>query len=184
MLQSANEPPSSPAQSGSTPPQSPRKQTAAPEARQEPQAARATPGPAQSAPQREDKRQGSASQTESSQAASPVDFWPSLLPALRGELRTFVYPYLKAPYTNAVTLQNGVFTLWVRDDFSKKVLEDPAVLKTIAEAVSTRTGSPVRVSVSVGQPNGGAAAAPAPEQPGDPLEDLFSFGDYDNISIT
>ena len=70
-------------------------------------------------------------------------------------------PYLNNPSKVSGTWKNGRLTLWVDSEFTRSMLNKPAVLEPPAEP---------------------AQAAPAAEK--DPLDDLLSFGgQFDNITI-
>ena len=79
--------------------------------------------------------------------------------------------------------ENGVLTLWVKDDFTRTMLNLPAVTNPVAEAASRRFGTAVRVTLKVGTPPQTLAPS-APEGEHDRLDDLLAFGEqFDNIII-
>jgi DNA polymerase-3 subunit gamma/tau len=104
---------------------------------------------------------------------------------LRGTVPAGQYPFLTNPAMVSGTYENGVLTLWVRDDFTRTMLNVPAVTDPVGGAAALRFGQPVRVSVVVGTPpvQAGGTDAPAGEEH-DNLDDLLAFGEqFDNITI-
>ena len=94
------------------------------------------------------------------------------------------YPYLSNRTQVRGTWSDGVLTIWVPDDFTKALLNKPAVTEVVAKAASSRFGCSARVAFSVGTPPAEAAGAPAPTQEGpDALDALLDFGKFDNITI-
>ena len=111
------------------------------------------------------------------------DFWPDLAAALRGSVPAGQYPFLSNPAMVRGAYENGVLTLWVKDDFTRTMLNLPAVTNPVAEAASRRFGTAVRVTLKVGTPPQ-APAPSAPEGEHDRLDDLLAFGEqFDNIII-
>ena len=97
-----------------------------------------------------------------------------------------VIPYLNNPSKVAGVWRNGMLTLWVDSEFTRSMLNKPAVLEKLARAAADTFGGQPQVSVVTGAPP--PAEPPAPTQaPGvekDPLDDLLSFGgQFDNITI-
>ena len=111
------------------------------------------------------------------------DFWPDLAAALRGSVPAGQYPFLSNPAMVRGAYENGVLTLWVKDDFTRTMLNLPAVTNPVAEAASRRFGTAVRVTLKVGTPPQ-APAPSAPQGEHDRLDDLLAFGEqFDNIII-
>ena len=113
-------------------------------------------------------------------------FWPSFAAGLRGKVPPTVIPYLNNPSKVAGVWRNGMLTLWVDSEFTRSMLNKPAVLEKLARAAADTFGGQPQVSVVTGAPP--PAEPPAPTQaPGvekDPLDDLLSFGgQFDNITI-
>ena len=113
-------------------------------------------------------------------------FWPSFAAGLKGRVPPTVMPYLNNPAKVAGVWKNGMLTLWVDSEFTRSMLNKPAVLEKLARAAADTFGGQARVSVVTGThpPAEPAAPAPAPGAEKDPLDDLLSFGgQFDNITI-
>lgn len=113
-------------------------------------------------------------------------FWPSFAAGLRGKVPNSVMPYLNNPAKVAGVWKNGKLTLWVDSEFTRSMLNKPAVLEKLARAAADAFGGQPQVSVVTGTPPPAepAASAPAPGAERDPLDDLLSFGgQFDNITI-
>lgn len=111
-------------------------------------------------------------------------FWPSFAAGLKGKVPPTVMPYLNNSAKVTGVWKNGMLTLWVDSEFTRSMLNKPAVLEKLARAAADTFGGQARVSVVTGTPPPAepAASAPAPEK--DPLDDLLSFGgQFDNITI-
>ena len=96
-------------------------------------------------------------------------------------------PYLNNPAKVTGAWKNGKLTLWVDSEFTRSMLNKPAVLDKLAQAAAAAFGGQPQVSVAVGtpppvEPSGGIAPPPAAAEK-DPLDDLMSFGGLDNITI-
>ncbi|MBQ3135723.1 MAG: DNA polymerase III subunit gamma/tau [Oscillospiraceae bacterium] len=115
-------------------------------------------------------------------------FWDSFVTGLRGQISMAAYPYLSNRTQVRGVWNDGVLTVWVPDDFTKTILNKPAVTEIMAKAASARFGGSVRVTFSVGTPPAEtvSASAPAPasaQETGDALDALLDFGKFDNITI-
>ena len=113
-------------------------------------------------------------------------FWPSFAAGLKGKVPPTVMPYLNNPAKVAGVWKNGKLTLWVDSEFTRSMLNKPAVLEKLARAAADAFGGQPQVSVVTGTPPPAepAASAPAPGAERDPLDDLLSFGgQFDNITI-
>lgn len=123
-------------------------------------------------------------------------FWPSFVVGLRGKVPPSVTPYLNNPAKVTGVWKNGVLTLWVDTEFTRSMLNKPAVLDGLKLAAAAAFGGQPRVSVVTGkapEPETpllpGAAAAQAEQSQaavpsGDALDELLAFGEqYDNIVI-
>ena len=110
-------------------------------------------------------------------------FWPSFAAGLRGKVPPTVIPYLNNPAKVTGVWKNGKLTLWVDSEFTRSMLNKPAVLEKLAQAAAASFGGQPQVSVITGAPPPAeAAASKAAEK--DPLDDLLSFGgQFDNITI-
>ncbi|MCI8304827.1 MAG: DNA polymerase III subunit gamma/tau [Lawsonibacter sp.] len=108
-------------------------------------------------------------------------FWPSFAAGLRGKVPPTVMPYLSNPAKVTGVWKNGQLTLWADSEFTRSMLNKPAVLEKIAQAAAAAFGGQPQVSVVAGT-SPQAETSPAPETKKDPLDDLMSFGGLDNIT--
>ncbi|RKI67671.1 DNA polymerase III subunit gamma/tau [bacterium 1xD42-67] len=141
---------------------------------------REQPVPASPAPLAEGERPAPSAQSSSDRA-----FWPTFAAGLRGKVPPTVLPYLNNPAKVTGVRRNGQLTLWVDSEFTRSMLNKPAVVEKLAQAASAAFGEPVRVSVVTGTPPPPQTEqSPAPAEEKDPLDDLLSFGgQFDNITI-
>ena len=130
----------------------------------------------------------SAPQPAAVRAAPPAQggdssFWPSFAAGLRGKAPPTVMPYLNNPAKVTGVWNNGTLTLWVDSEFTRSMLNKPAVLEKLAQAAASSFGGEPRVSVVTGTPPPSKPAQPAAAEK-DPLDDLMSsFGGLDNITF-
>ena len=116
-------------------------------------------------------------------------FWPSFVAGLKGKVPPSVVPYLNNPAKVTGVWQNGRLTLWVDSEFTRSMLNKPAVLEGLTQAAAAAFGGEPRVSVVTGkapapQPAAPAASAPASPSEPDALDELLAFGEqFDNIII-
>ena len=118
------------------------------------------------------------------QAGGDSSFWPSFAAGLRGKVPPTVMPYLNNPAKVTGVWGNGTLTLWVDSEFTRSMLNKPAVLEKLAQAAGTCFGGEPRVNVVTGTPppqGTGQTAQPPAEK--DPLDELMTFGGLDNITI-
>ena len=95
-------------------------------------------------------------------------------------------PYLNNPAKVSGVWKNGKLTLWVDSEFTRSMLNKPAVLEKLAAAAANVFGGQPQVGVVTGTPppSEPVQAAPAPAAEKDPLDDLAdSFGGLDNITF-
>jgi DNA polymerase-3 subunit gamma/tau len=120
-----------------------------------------------------------------SQASGDSAFWPSFAAGLRGKVPPTVIPYLNNPAKVTGTWKNGKLTLWVDSEFTRSMLNKPAVLEKLAQAAAASFGGQPQVSVVTGAPPAAEQSQPpAPGAEKDPLDELLSFGgQFDNITI-
>ena len=87
--------------------------------------------------------------------------------------------------------KNGTLTLWTDTEFTRSMLNKPAVLTGLAQAAAATFGGQPNVSVVTGKPPA-QEAVPAPAVPpvaeeapaADALDELLAFGEqFDNIII-
>lgn len=125
-------------------------------------------------------------------------FWPSFVAGLRGKLPPSVLPYLNNPAKVTGSWKNGFLTLWVDSEFTRAMLNKPAITQGLAQAAAACFGAAqAQVSVVVGQapqaepvPPAAPAQPAAPVPPAEPagpkdaLDELLAFGaQFDNITI-
>ncbi|MCF2597063.1 DNA polymerase III subunit gamma/tau, partial [Pseudoflavonifractor phocaeensis] len=118
-------------------------------------------------------------------------FWPSFAAGLRGKVPPSVIPYLNNPAKVTGVWKNGLLTLWTDTEFTRSMLNKPAVLEGLTQAAAASFGGQPRVSVVSGkppaeepvqQPPAPPQREPAPED--DALNELLAFGEqFDNIVI-
>lgn len=118
-------------------------------------------------------------------------FWPSFAAGLRGKVPPSVTPYLNNPAKVTGVWKNGTLTLWTDTEFTRSMLNKPAVLTGLAQAAAATFGGQPNVSVVTGKPPA-QEASPAPAVPpvteaepaADALDELLAFGEqFDNIII-
>lgn len=115
-------------------------------------------------------------------------FWPSFVAGLRGKVPPSITPYLNNPDKVAGVWKNNVLTLWTDSEFTRSMLNKPAVLDGLTQAAAASFGVQPQVSVVTGKPpkqeTGAAPQASEQEQGSDALNELLAFGEqFDNIVI-
>ena len=102
-------------------------------------------------------------------------------------------PYLNNPDKVSGVWQNNTLTLWTDSEFTRTMLNKPAILEALVQAAQARFGVCTRAAVVTGKaPQQTQAPAPvstpAPAQAQAPkkdaLDDLLAFGAFDNIQVT
>ena len=118
-------------------------------------------------------------------SAPQAGFWAEFAAGLRGQVPPSAHPYLVNRDLVSGAWKDGVLTLWVKDEFTKSLLNRPAITEGIAKAATVRFGQPARTVFSIGRPPEEQNAEPAEAAPGgDALDELLSFGSqFDNIII-
>ena len=116
------------------------------------------------------------------QGSGSSAFWPSVAAGLRGKVPPTVMPYLSNPAKVTGVWKNGKLTLWTDSEFTRSMLNKPAVLEKLAQAAAGSFGGEPQVSVVTGTPPP-PEPPPAPGGEKDPLDDLMAFGGLDNITI-
>ena len=136
-------------------------------------------------------------------AGDPPDgdraFWPSFAAGLKGKIPPTVHPYLSNGQKVTGVWKNGSLTLWTDSEFTRAVLNKPAVLAGLKRAAADFFGGAPQVSVVCGTPppeEPGPApvqsAAPVEherEKPAEPpkedaMDALLAFGEqFDNVTI-
>ena len=145
------------------------------------------PAPAAPAPERPPERPAGSAPAES--AVGDRAFWPSFVAGLKGRVPPTVMPYLNNPAKVRGVWRNGRLTLWVDSEFTRSMLNKPAILEGLTRSAAALFGGEPQVSVVTGeppqeQPAGQEAAPPPAEAPRDGLDDLLAFGErFDNIII-
>ena len=140
-------------------------------------------------PEVKDQREAVVSSSALSETAAAVQqvsgsdssFWASFAAGLRGKVPPTVMPYLNNPAKVTGTWKNGQLTLWADSEFTRSILNKPAVLEKLALAAEHFFHQQAQVSVAVGAPPKAGGSTAAAEK--DPLDDLMSFGGLDNITI-
>ena len=102
-----------------------------------------------------------------------------------------VIPYLNNPAKVTGVWKNGLLTLWTDTEFTRSMLNKPAVLEGLTQAAAASFGGQPRVSVVSGKPPAEEPAqqppAPLQREPApkdDALNELLAFGEqFDNIVI-
>ena len=140
---------------------------------------------------------------QSAPAGGPPDgdraFWPSFAAGLKGKIPPTVHPYLSNGQKVTGVWKNGSLTLWTDSEFTRAVLNKPAVLAGLKRAAADSFGGAPQVSVVCGTPppeEPGPApvqsAAPVErerEKPAEPpkedaMDALLAFGEqFDNVTI-
>ena len=140
---------------------------------------------------------------QSAPAGGPPDgdraFWPSFAAGLKGKIPPTVHPYLNNAQKVTGVWKNGSLTLWTDSEFTRAVLNKPAVLAGLKRAAADSFGGAPQVSVVCGTPppeEPGPApvqsAAPVErerEKPAEPpkedaMDALLAFGEqFDNVTI-
>ena len=123
-------------------------------------------------------------------------FWPSFAAGLKGKVTPTVMPYLNNPAKVKGVWKNGKLTLWVDGEFTRSMLNKPAILEGMAQAAQALFGGErPAVSVVVGVPpvDDGQGEPPMPAEASssekgegqkDALDELLAFGEqFDNIVI-
>ena len=140
---------------------------------------------------------------QSAPAGGPPDgdraFWPSFAAGLKGKIPPTVHPYLNNAQKVTGVWKNGSLTLWTDSEFTRAMLNKPAVLLGLRRAAIDTFGVAPQVSVVCGTPppeEPGPApvqsAAPVErerEKPAEPpkedaMDALLAFGEqFDNVTI-
>ena len=136
---------------------------------------------------------------QSAPAGGPPDgdraFWPSFAAGLKGKIPPTVHPYLNNAQKVTGVWKNGSLTLWTDSEFTRAMLNKPAVLLGLRRAAIDTFGVAPQVSVVCGTPPPeepvsapAKSAAPAEQQEEPAKEDamdaLLAFGEqFDNVTI-
>ena len=136
---------------------------------------------------------------QSAPAGGPPDgdraFWPSFAAGLKGKIPPTVHPYLSNGQKVTGVWKNGSLTLWTDSEFTRAMLNKPAVLLGLRRAAIDTFGVAPQVSVVCGTPPPeepasapAQSAAPAEQQEEPAKEDamdaLLAFGEkFDNVTI-
>ncbi len=127
-------------------------------------------------------------------SAGDRDFWPSFVAGLRGKIPPSITPYLNNPAKVTGIWKNGLLTLWTDCEFTRSMLNKPAILTSLSQAAAAAFGGQPRVSVVTGAPPetgpGPSLSSPPQAQDAvcpkteDALDELLAFGEqFDNIVI-
>ena len=140
---------------------------------------------------------------QSAPAGGPPDgdraFWPPFAAGLKGKIPPTVHPYLNNAQKVTGVWKNGSLTLWTDSEFTRAMLNKPAVLLGLRRAAIDTFGVAPQVSVVCGtpppeerEPAPVQSAAPVEherEKPAEPpkedaMDALLAFGEkFDNVTI-
>lgn len=165
----------------------------------EPVPVRQPPRPApRSAAQPAPRRTASAAASAAGPADGDRAFWPAFAAGLKGKIPPTVHPYLNNAQKVTGVWKNGSLTLWTDSEFTRAMLNKPAVLAGLKRAAADSFGGDPQVSVVCGTPPPeepvsapAQSAAPAEKQEEPPQKDaedamdaLLAFGEqFDNVTI-
>ena len=161
------------------------------------------PEPVRPAPRSAARQEAQPAPQQSAPAGGPPDgdraFWPSFAAGLKGKVPPTVHPYLSNGQKVTGVWKNGSLTLWTDSEFTRAMLNKPAVLAGLKRAAADSFGGAPQVSVVCGTPppeEPGPApvqsAAPVErerEKPAEPpkedaMDALLAFGEqFDNVTI-
>ena len=161
------------------------------------------PEPVRPAPRSAARQEVQPAPQQSAPAGGPPDgdraFWPSFAAGLKGKIPPTVHPYLSNGQKVTGVWKNGSLTLWTDSEFTRAMLNKPAVLAGLKRAAADSFGGAPQVSVVCG--------TPPPEEPGpapvqsaasvererekpaappkeDAMDALLAFGEqFDNVTI-
>ena len=158
--------------------------------------------PVRSAPRPAARPAAQPAPQQSAPAGGPPDgdraFWPSFAAGLKGKIPPTVHPYLNNAQKVTGVWKNGSLTLWTDSEFTRAMLNKPAVLLGLRRAAIDTFGVAPQVSVVCGTPPPeepvsapAPSAAPAEKQEEPPQKDaedamdaLLAFGEqFDNVTI-
>ena len=161
------------------------------------------PEPVRPAPRSAARQEAQPAPQQSAPAGGPPDgdraFWPSFAAGLKGKIPPTVHPYLSNGQKVTGVWKNGSLTLWTDSEFTRAVLNKPAVLAGLKRAAADSFGGAPQVSVVCGTPPP-EEPGPAPVQSAAPVEHerenpaappkedamdaLLAFGEqFDNVTI-
>lgn len=128
-------------------------------------------------PQSAPEEQGEVpSVSEPAPQPGPVgNFWPGMVAGLKGKIPMGEYSFLSDPGTAQGVLDGNVLKVWVKDEFTKKMLDKPGVLAAIQRAAALLPTPPGRVALVVGQAPA-VAPTPAAGDDHDKMDDLLALG--------
>ena len=160
------------------------------------------PEPVRPAPRYAARQEAQPAPQQSAPAGGPPDgdraFWPSFAAGLKGKIPPTVHPYLSNGQKVTGVWKNGSLTLWTDSEFTRAMLNKPAVLLGLRRAAIDTFGVAPQVSVVCGTPPPeepasapAQSAAPAEKQEEPPQKDaedamdaLLAFGEqFDNVTI-
>ena len=135
------------------------------------------PEPPQKSPEPEPPSRPAPARPQEEAGVGDRSFWPSFAAGLRGKVPNSVMPYLNNPAKVTGVWKNGKLTLWVDSEFTRSMLNKPAILEGLAGAAAASFGGKAQVSIVTG--------APPKEKKGggDPLDELLSFGGQFDVPL-
>ena len=96
------------------------------------------PEPPQKSPEPEPPSRPAPARPQEEAGVGDRSFWPSFAAGLRGKVPNSVMPYLNNPAKVTGVWKNGKLTLWVDSEFTRSVLNKPAVLEKLAQAAGDK----------------------------------------------
>jgi hypothetical protein len=84
------------------------------------------------------------------------------VPDLKEAVSMAVYPFLSNEASCIGSLYGNKLTIYLRDEFSRRRINQPKVLESIAAFASARAGAKIQVALSLGMPNADANSTPTP----------------------
>ena len=111
-------------------------------------------------------------------------FWPSFAAGLRGKVVPSVLPYLNNPDKVVGVRKGDTITLWVDTEFTRSMLNKPAIVEGITRAAAAAFGGQPRISIVTGKPPAPAASSTPAQPVEDKLDELLAFSaGFDNIIV-
>ena len=153
------------------------------------------PEPVRPAPRPAARQEAQPAPQQSAPAGGPPDgdraFWPSFAAGLKGKIPPTVHPYLSNGQKVTGVWKNGSLTLWTDSEFTRAMLNKPAVLAGLkrAAADSFGIGTPPPEECEPAPVQSAAPVEHEREKPAEPpkedaMDALLAFGEqFDNVTI-
>jgi hypothetical protein len=84
------------------------------------------------------------------------------VPDLKEAVSMAVYPFLSNEASCIGSLCGNKLTIYLRDEFSRRRINQPKVLESIAAFASARAGAKIQVALCLGMPNADTNSTPTP----------------------